>query len=100
MHGPVVDITEFHLTADLSQNGDGVGVPFRDEIVGFDLCPVFLFQLCTIDDLIPFSFTLPSWLENFSYSNLSVAVHYNEIPIPVDHGLEIDIAEYALMPNR
>src|SRR5439155_621637 len=55
LHSPLVDIAEFDFSANLGQDGNGVWIPFCQQISRLDAGAVFLLQFGPIDDGIALS---------------------------------------------
>ena len=83
LHGdPFDDVPEFHPPRNLGQDGNGVGIPFRDQLAALHGLPVFHLDLGPVDDGVAFPLA-------------AVFIGNGQFAVPVhDHQIA------ALAPNR
>src|SRR4029079_3713506 len=83
----------------LSENRNGVGIPFRQELAGLDFAAVFFLELCAIDDWVALTLPLAPLLTFRVVDDgyLAVAVHHDKITVLVRDGAHVDELDRAFI---
>src|ERR1039457_1705116 len=87
-----VPLTSVSGTADLGQDGEGVGIPLQQDLVGLDGRPVFHHDLGAVYHLI--ALFLAAFLVDHGHD--AVAVHGDQFAPLAAHGLHADVAGEAV----